>query len=53
LAKYLVEEKKLEALLIPNERKFSALLRFKIFRPHLRYMNHLESKIAYRKEKTP
>jgi uncharacterized LabA/DUF88 family protein len=51
LAKYLVEEGKLEVLLIPNEKKFSALLRFKILRPYLRFISRLESKLAYKKEK--
>ena len=52
LAKYLLEQGKLKALLIPNRFKFSALLKFKIFRPYLRYMNELEEKLAY-KEKAP
>ncbi|MCR4314517.1 MAG: NYN domain-containing protein [Candidatus Uhrbacteria bacterium] len=53
LAKYLMEKEKLAALLIPNRERFSALLRFKLLRPHLRYMNDLESKIAHKKEKAP
>lgn len=51
LAKYLIEKGKLEALIIPNKFKFSALLRFKIFRPYLRYMNDLRGKLEYKKEK--
>lgn len=51
LVKYLVENKKLKAVLIPNQKKFSALLKFKIFRPYLKYMNNLENKLAYKKEK--
>ncbi|MFA5744989.1 MAG: NYN domain-containing protein [Candidatus Paceibacterota bacterium] len=53
LAKYLIEKGKLEALIIPNKFKFSALLRFKIFRPYLRFMNDLREKLEYKKEKTP
>lgn len=53
LVKYLSEKGKLSALMIPNELKYSALLKFKIFRPHLRFMNSLKGKLAYIKEKTP
>lgn len=52
LVKYLIEKRKLAALMIPNKLKYSALLKFKIFRPHLRFMNELEQKLAYKKEKT-
>jgi len=51
LAKHLLEQGKLKALLVPNRFKFSALLKFKIFRPHLRYMNELEGKLAYKKKR--
>lgn len=51
LAKYLLEKKKLEALMIPNKFKFSALLRFKIFRSHLRFMNDLKERLAYKKKR--
>lgn len=55
LAKYFIEKNKLKALFIPNRLKFSALLKFKSFRPFLRYMNDLEVKMAYgyKKEKAP
>ena len=53
LVKYLIEKEKLSALVIPNRFKYSALLKFKAFRPHLRFMNDLEGKLAYKKEKTP
>lgn len=53
LAKYLIENKKLAALLIPNKHKFSALLKFKQIRPYLRFMNDLRSKLSYKKEKAP
>lgn len=53
LAKYLLEKKKLGALLIPNRHKFSALLKFRIFRVYLRFMNDLRSRLSYTKEKAP
>lgn len=56
LVNYLIEQKKLESVLIPNKFKFSALLKFKPFRPFLRYMNELKNKLAYfnkKKEKAP
>ncbi|MFZ2681814.1 MAG: NYN domain-containing protein [Patescibacteria group bacterium] len=53
LAKHLIEQNKLAALLIPNKFKFSALLKFVVIRPFLRFMNDLERKLAYKKEKTP
>lgn len=53
LVKYLIEKKKLCGLMIPNRFKYSALLKFKMFRPHLRFMNELKVKLAYKKEKTP
>lgn len=53
LIKYLIENQKLQAILIPNRLKFSALLRFAICRPYIRYMNDLKDKLSYSKEKTP
>ena len=51
LAKHLLEQGKLGALVVPNRFKFSALLKFRIFRPYLRYMNELEEKLAYKKKR--
>lgn len=51
LVKYLIEKEKLKALMIPNKFKFSALLRFKIARPYLRFMNDLENKLEYKKKR--
>ena len=51
LTKYLVEKKKLEVILIPNKHKFSALLKFRLLRHHLRYMNDLKERLEYKKEK--
>jgi len=53
LVKYLVEQGKLNAILIPNRKKFSALLKFKMFRPFLRFMDDLEQLLGSRKEKAP
>ena len=53
LAKYLVENRKLEVIVVPNRDKFSALLNFKICRPYLRFMNNLKDKLEYKKEKAP
>jgi len=53
LVDYLAEKNKLGAILIPNKYKFSALLKFKPLRPHLRFVNDLEYKLAYKKEKAP
>ena len=53
LAKHLIENDKLEVLVIPNRFKFSALLNFRICRPFLRFMNDLKTKLEYKKEKAP
>ena len=53
LIKYLIEKEKLRVLIIPNRLKFSALLKFKICRPYLRFLNDLKGKLEYKKEKTP
>jgi uncharacterized LabA/DUF88 family protein len=51
LIKYLIEQGKFSALLIPNKFKFSALLKFKMFRPYLRYMNDLRGMLEYEKKR--
>ena len=51
LAKYLSENKKLRALLIPNRYKFSALLKFKIFRPYWWFMNDLKDLLELNKKR--
>jgi len=53
LVKYLIEQKKLQAIIVPNRLKFSALLKFKICRPYLRFLNDLKGKLGFKKEKTP
>ena len=52
----LIEEQpknKFKALIIPNKFKYSALLKFSMFKNFLRYLNDLRGKLEYKKEKTP
>ncbi len=49
LIKYLLEKSKLEAVIVPNREKFSALLKQKDVRPLLRFTNDLKSKLEYKK----
>jgi uncharacterized LabA/DUF88 family protein len=54
LAKYLHEHDKLKVLLIPNQEKFSALLKFDIFKPYQRFVSDLRNKLEYApKKKNP
>ncbi len=53
LVKYLIEQKKLLAMMIPDKRKYSALLKMRVIRSHLRFMNDLREKLSHKKEKTP
>lgn len=46
LINYLHKQKKLEAVLIPNRKKFSALLKVKTFQPFLRFLDQLQNKLA-------
>ncbi len=48
LVNYLIEQKKLECVVIPNQHKFSALLKFKHFRPYLKYLNEMRGKLGYK-----
>jgi uncharacterized LabA/DUF88 family protein len=50
LAKYLIQEKKLEKLLIPNQKKYSALLK-KFPSEFLAFINDLKPKLSYTKKK--
>jgi uncharacterized LabA/DUF88 family protein len=52
LVDYLLKQDKLECVLIPDRERFSALLKFKQFRPHLRYMNDLRGRLEL-KERAP
>ena len=48
---FIEENKKLNSLIIPNKFKFSALLKWQIFRPYLRFMNDLQKKLEYKKKR--
>ena len=51
LVDHLLKQEKLAAVLIPNQLRYSALLKFYIFRPYLRFMNDLRSRLAYQKKR--
>ena len=51
LAKYLYENNKLGILLVPNQKKFSALLKYDIFKPYTRFVSDLRFKIEYSRNK--
>ena len=53
LAKYLHEIDKLGALLIPDKKQFSALLKFDFLKPYHRFISDLRTKIEYEKKKSP
>ena len=55
LVKYLIDKQKLERLLVPNQHKYSALLKLKEFRTYTQSMNDLKSKLAITgpKKKSP
>ena len=50
LAKYFVEQGKLKCLLIPNRKKYSALLKYNIFWKFHRFMNDLQTLLEYKKK---
>ncbi len=50
LVRYLIDQEKLEAILIPSRLHFSALLKFNTVKPFLRFMNDLENKLSYKKK---
>lgn len=51
LAKYLHEQDKLGAFLIPNQQKFSALLKFDFLKPYHRFVSDLRKKLEYKTQK--
>jgi hypothetical protein len=53
LVDYLYKKQKLEALLIPNKYRCSALLKLKKFRKKNRFMSDLQAKLQDDKRKAP
>jgi hypothetical protein len=54
LAKYLHEHDRLGALLIPNQKKFSALLKLDFLKPYHRFVSDLRKKLEFTpKKKSP
>lgn len=53
LIQHLIQSDKLEVVMIPNKFSFSALLKMDYIKPYLRFMNDLDHKLAYKKEKAP
>lgn len=53
LADYLIGKEKLEAILIPDRFKYSALLKLSVIKPFLRFMNDLKGKLEYVDKKRP
>jgi uncharacterized LabA/DUF88 family protein len=51
LINYLIGNGKLEALLIPNQRKYSGLLKSTKIKPYLRYVNELREKVGDTKKR--
>ena len=51
LAAYLAENEKLKRIFVPNQARYSILL--KQFRPYLSFTNNLKDKLEYKKEKAP
>jgi uncharacterized LabA/DUF88 family protein len=52
LVNYLIEQIKLTAVLIPNQRKYSALLKTAAIKPYLRFASDLRVKLE-QKQKNP
>ena len=52
LIKYLIQENKLKKLLIPNQNKYSALLK-RFSSEFLAFISDLEHKLSYNKKRTP
>lgn len=51
LARYLKEQNKLGSLLIPNQKKYSALLKIKLLKPYLRFISDLQTRLEYKSKK--
>lgn len=50
LAKYLYENDKLGGIMVPNQKKYSALLKFDIYKPYIRFVSDLQVKLSYKKK---
>jgi uncharacterized LabA/DUF88 family protein len=48
LVRYLHEQGKLAAIFVPNQKKYSALLKYDVFKPYLRFVSDLKRKMAYK-----
>jgi uncharacterized LabA/DUF88 family protein len=53
LIRYLEEQGKLRAVLIPNQRKYSALLKTDAIKPYLRFVSDLKEKVGLHEQKNP
>lgn len=53
LIRYLAEQGKLEAVMVPNQKKYSALLKTEMIKPYLRFVSDLQVKLGLRQKKNP
>jgi uncharacterized LabA/DUF88 family protein len=53
LAKYLHEQDKLRAIMIPNQKSYSALYKTDTFKPYLRFVSDLQNKVEWIKKEPP
>ncbi len=53
LVEYLVDKQKLRGMLVPNQKKYSALYKRRQVQDYIRFMSDLEKRLSYKKEKTP
>jgi uncharacterized LabA/DUF88 family protein len=49
LVEYLIEQEKLKTLLVPNENKYSSLLKKKSFKKYIRFVSDFENKVEKKK----
>ncbi len=53
LARHLEEQGKLAAIFVPNQRKYSALLKYDVFKPYLRFVSDLRKKLSFSFRREP
>lgn len=53
LIEYLLVNSKLLALMVPNHKKYSALLKRKDFKPYTRFVSEIRPKVERKKERPP